>query len=222
MGLSAGFLGVFQSTLPRRERHNARFAAARRRAISIHAPAKGATCWAYYRRGWAKIFQSTLPRRERPRLYRNQRLVIVFQSTLPRRERRGRDGGLRGRAGISIHAPAKGATSASILGGDTMQNFNPRSREGSDRMEDDRFPDTVEISIHAPAKGATVRPAGVCRRRDISIHAPAKGATRPPRRPANLWRFQSTLPRRERHKSVAALQDYAKFQSTLPRRERRR
>ena len=57
-----------------------------------------------------------------------------FQSTLPRRERRcfifhfGKNGG------ISIHAPAKGATA--LLGG---------------RMED------LDISIHAPAKGATFR-----------------------------------------------------------------
>ena len=58
-----------------------------------------------------------------------------------------------------------------------MANFNPRSREGSDR-----FPagssDTQPISIHAPAKGATHGGDGSGLCDTISIHAPAKGATK--------------------------------------------
>ena len=78
------------------------------------------------------------------------------------------------------------------------QNFNPRSREGSDF---DRLADGLpsDISIHAPAKGATLTLGGRGdgeadfnpRSREgsdysqdparseytISIHAPAKGAT---------------------------------------------
>ena len=77
--------------------------------------------------------------------------------------------------GISIHAPAQGAT----------QDFRRPSCSG-------------EISIHAPAQGATrifVRHALAPL---ISIHAPAQGATycrffRRIHRP-----FQSTLPHRER------------------------
>ena len=55
--------------------------------ISIHAPAKGATC-RYCNRGGLNGFQSTLPRRER----------LVSHTTRPIR------------SNISIHAPAKGAT----------------------------------------------------------------------------------------------------------------
>ena len=77
-----------------------------------------------------------------------------FQSTLPRRERRSHQSTKDTSPKISIHAPAKGATSCSI----NMQ-------------------DGCSISIHAPAKGATLDVnaayAGSC----ISIHAPAKGAT---------------------------------------------
>ena len=57
-----------------------------------------------------------------------------------------------------------------------MQDFNPRSREGSDS----RFcsaSKTKLISIHAPAKGATAPMRALGLTTDISIHAPAKGAT---------------------------------------------
>ena len=57
---------------------------------------------------------------------------------------------------ISIHAPAKGATRAIDSPSMLNVNFNPRSREGSDRR---CYNDTAEIviSIHAPAKGATIK-----------------------------------------------------------------
>ena len=77
----------------------------------------------------------------------------------------------------------------------------------------------------------------------ISIHAPAKGATRPVFLPDNavfhfnprsregsdsdssIWvtapyRFQSTLPRRERRHIMPLAASRIGFQSTLPRRER--
>ena len=38
------YSSLFQSTLPRRERHSTRTTTQRKRTISIHAPAKGATC----------------------------------------------------------------------------------------------------------------------------------------------------------------------------------
>ena len=56
------------------------------------------------------------------------------------------------------------------------QNFNPRSRKGSD----DETPTggvIQRISIHAPAKGATIQLYNSYLHQIISIHAPAKGAT---------------------------------------------
>ena len=79
-------------------------------AISIHAPAKGAT--SYNRNDFRMVrFQSTLPRRERQK-YIDCKLLSDD---------------------ISIHAPAKGATifSPAVF---IVKYFNPRSREGSDRM----------------------------------------------------------------------------------------
>ena len=57
-------------------------------------------------------------------------------------------------------------------------NFNPRSREGSDRRSHLILRYITHISIHAPAKGATIRSL-------IEYEW--------------IHRFQSTLPRRERH-----------------------
>ena len=148
----------------------------RRFYISIHAPAKGATCV-----GRLPTIQSANfnPRsREGSDLFLLVSCAVcaVFQSTLPRRERH-------------TAAPSRAAISY----------FNPRSREGSDvdliqRVCDSwKFQSTlprrerlrvrqaagsrVIISIHAPAKGATVQHIVPLSLIDISIHAPAKGAT---------------------------------------------
>ena len=57
-----------------------------------------------------------------------------------------------------------------------MDDFNPRSREGSDQFAG---PEEIRkiISIHAPAKGATAEEFIKEFQKAISIHAPAKGAT---------------------------------------------
>ncbi len=148
-------------------------------------------------------FQSTLPRRERPHSLPRCRWRLRFQSTLPRRERRNNQaGGTQGayfnprsregsdkcgrknpgKKGISIHAPAKGAT-----GDEAVTNG------------------FCDISIHAPAKGATY--VRQCQRPffPISIHAPAKGATGCGSSYSSGWFiFQSTLPRRERQSLIVS------------------
>ena len=123
-------------------------------AISIHAPARGATYLCLSAASPAR-FQSTLPHGERPMTYGHSSVPAQFQSTLPHGERRtaahwatqprfdfnprsrtGSDGRARwrGRAGkdISIHAPARGATTPVLM-----------------------YCITILISIHAPARGAT-------------------------------------------------------------------
>ena len=187
----------FQSTLPRRERLCHSCHSAKTMAISIHAPAKGAT--------GAQEEKAMQDRNFNPR------------------SREGSDGANYGgfdNDNISIHAPAKGATSSSCLGVTLGVDFNPRSREGSDLTTHSTNPITRPISIHAPAKGATQVWTGciykevfqsTLPRRErqvdikskiraewISIHAPAKGATATRPMPPSLLRFQSTLPRRER------------------------
>ena len=168
--------------------------------------------------------------------------IIEFQSTLPRRERPLACVCLWRREGISIHAPAKGATETSGKGKGRSQDFNPRSREGSDLLPHPASMSSA-ISIHAPAKGATAKALMKQEPNAISIHAPAKGATlqrsersirqwdfNPRSREGNdtgilqliknIIEFQSTLPRRERPWAASTSFTFRAFQSTLPRRER--
>ena len=85
------------------------------------------------------------------------RLHEQFQSTLPRGERRCRKSGTRQAMGISIHAPARGATVKCLLIIRLAVYFNPRSREGSDPIRPSVSGKQCWISIHAPARGATCR-----------------------------------------------------------------
>ena len=181
--------------------------------VSIHAPAWGATATGVGRCKPA-AFQSTRPRgarhfcralnragrrfNPRARVGRDSRrsipcAVIVFQSTRPRGARRAASAALHA-DGVSIHAPAWGATRA------------------------DAWTDTwLSVSIHAPAWGATAawnaaedaawfqstRPRGARHRRSrqavevaVSIHAPAWGATRDSAMEViTMTEFQSTRPR---------------------------
>ena len=77
-----------------------------------------------------------------------------FQSTLPQRERPGQTCQHGAGVFISIHAPAKGATTIHLRGVNILV-----------------------ISIHAPVKGATSMVYEYPPIFSISIHAPVKGAT---------------------------------------------
>ena len=144
---------IFQSTLPREERHSAVKSTSCPMLISIHAPTRGATnllCFLF-----AKMrFQSTLPREERRSKTSIGYTPFLFQSTLPREERLTTPQDNDEEQVISIHAPTRGATLCSQDGCSPFLYFNPRSHERSD------FPHAAErlmlsISIHAPTRGAT-------------------------------------------------------------------
>ena len=146
--------------------------------------------------------------------------------------------------GISIHAPAKGATtfkvdtSVPVVFQSTLPrrerpglgrrrlwlgNFNPRSREGSDILADALGILTVTISIHAPAKGATLSAVLNGRRNFYFNPRSREGSDFSSLRQRFLsLPFQSTLPRRERQLINTGQKQLDLFQSTLPRRERRR
>ncbi len=166
-------------------------------------------------------------------------MKTLFQSTLPRRERR-----------------------CSARLGKIHRNFNPRSREGSDLPEPFKLIHHLRISIHAPAKGATQTisyPGNFNPRsregsdeherlycsgnRNFNPRSREGSDSKVNASVADMRRFQSTLPRRERHVRIFPLSflggisihapakgatwhtdkinDKIKFQSTLPRRERR-
>ena len=122
--------------------------------VSIHAPARGATMSMEFIRMAVMVFQSTLPRGER---LPPQQSTTTIGSFNPR-SRAGSDRMAEERSsvlpGVSIHAPARGATQKSTKAGllyivfqSTLPRgerpsslprstkdgcFNPRSRAGSD------------------------------------------------------------------------------------------
>ena len=121
-----------------------------------------------------------------------------FQSTLPRGERRLFYREQNSHKEVSIHAPTRGAT------------FFSGSGTG-------RF----LVSIHAPTRGATTCMDILYSVWPVSIHAPTRGATCVAGAALFYTRFQSTLPRGERHTGYIFTSNTPGFQSTLPRGERR-
>ena len=141
--------------------------------ISIRAPARGATQTAL-KFFSTNLFQSALPRGER--LYRKISIYkcTLFQSALPRGER---------------HIRAQDLTGSN--------DFNPRSREGSDPKGRGTYRRGY-ISIRAPARGATENLPKEPENTAISIRAPARGATCYVHFFPVIRQFQSALPRGER------------------------
>ena len=135
------------------------------------------------------MFQSTRPRGARQTLIMLGADKYVFQSTRPRGARQPRRE-RKDSSSVSIHAPARGATPASI------QIWRKH------------------VSIHAPARGATYCvPISVTTR--VSIHAPARGATY-----STLMRFRRCRfnPRaRAGRDMMRHLLFMCMFQSTRPR-----
>ena len=146
--------GVFQSTLPRGERRRRFWWSGGRHPRFNPRSRAGSDAAAAAGRGELGLFQSTLPRGERPSTMAMAPAYSMFQSTLPRGERRSRSQRIGVVGGVSIHAPARGAT-------------NPMRWS----------PAIHRVSIHAPARGATALHHGDDRLRHVSIHAPARGAT---------------------------------------------
>ena len=67
------------------------------------------------------------------------------------------------------------------------------------------------ISIHAPTRGATDTPPKREKTFSISIHAPTRGATLLLLHPFHKYKFQSTLPRGERHMKYIKEKTYKDF-----------
>ena len=165
---------LFQSTRPRGARLDRPDGELHTAGVSIHAPARGATDSGRQLTDEIR-FQSTRPRGARPATFQNYNVLKKFQSTRPRgarrdcanhaadlasfnpRAREGRDQARfqhRRANDVSIHAPARGATSRAKV----KQNRSC-------------------VSIHAPARGATERQLPKPAPDTVSIHAPARGAT---------------------------------------------
>ena len=145
---------------------------------------------------------------------------------------------------ISIHAPARGATSGDGAARRAGSDFNPRSREGSDDGNekkiavDDLFQSTLPRGERRSVRLRREHPychfnprsregsdnifnltfIGTCNFNPRSREGSDEVFL-------SHWlfinSFQSTLPRGERRESTSGMDQHRKFQSTLPRGERR-
>ena len=78
---------------------------------------------------------------------------------------------------ISIHAPAKGATTTFTDWMNGVYNFNPRSRKGSDAITVKILYVVIAFQSTLPQRERRESVNAARLPRVISIHAPAKGAT---------------------------------------------
>ena len=123
--------------------------------VSIHAPARGATKHGYKSRSCWK-FQFTRPRGARRLSITSFSGASLFQFTRPRGARHV-EGSTRLLGGVSIHAPAWGATDVASSGMDRPQFQFTRPR-GARRGRRSASMRRLPVSIHAPAWGATRLP----------------------------------------------------------------
>ena len=167
----------FQSTPPRRGRPANLREADALRDVSIHAPAKGATCLRTMHAASCSCFNPRPREGGDAAMLGNGGARLLFQSTPPR----------RGRRVSSIRLGCRD---------DMFQSTPPRRGR---RVVRGRHRGCKRVSIHAPAKGATGSRSSGFSYGGVSIHAPAKGATWCSRRHRALQAgFQSTPPRRGR------------------------
>ena len=123
---------IFQSTLPQGERLEAGANEVPEPKISIHAPARGATFNAEMVRAILDDFNPRSRKGSDGGISYHCKSKGEFQSTLPQGERRHRTCSNSIFRLISIHAPARGATFNAEMVRAILDDFNPRSRKGSD------------------------------------------------------------------------------------------
>ncbi len=98
---------------------------------------------------------------------------------------------------VSIHAPARGATTAHRGLREGEGSFNPRAREGRDLVSGVAAGAGAVVSIHAPARGATASPPPASRSHRYRFNPRAREGRDPRcgRLRARRQQFQSTRPR---------------------------
>ena len=125
---------IFQSTHPRGVRlHKGRTMFLRRRYFNPRTR-EGCDHQERDREDYIEEFQSTHPRGVRRIICPNGRKSNGFQSTHPRGVRHRSECRFRYGYGISIHAPARGATEGQRGRDPATEDFNPRTREGCDEV----------------------------------------------------------------------------------------
>ena len=130
-----------------------------------------------YSSGTPKSFRSTPPRGERRSALSAQMPLKGVSIHAPARGATSSIKRAKSSWPVSIHAPARGATRRPAPRRSAPGGFDPRPRAGSDNGAPVDWR-VREVSIHAPARGATLRQEHMQTGYRVSIHAPARGATR--------------------------------------------
>ena len=152
------------------------------REVSIHAPARGATPYSPTQVSPPRQFQSTPPRGGRhsraayagPFIY----LYILTKVSIHAPARGATSHQAEGRPpmAVSIHAPARGATATAATTSSICISFNPRPRAGGDFFNYFFFVFCLSFNPRPRAGGDDIHtPIRGCSA--VSIHAPARGAT---------------------------------------------
>ena len=193
------YVDGFQSTPPREGRRHGDGVVEAPYAVSIHAPARGATStWSTSAPGWS-TFQSTPLREGRQAVLKLMLTKREFQST-PLSE---------GRPGLSLPSGGPFAFQSTPL------------REGRP-AEGESGPERLQVSIHAPARGATTRSSSVSpSHRSFNPRPCARGDSFRGAHMTCINQFQSTPLREGRLWDCATGAVDLEFQST-PLREGRR
>ena len=131
--ISSLTVAMFQSTRPRGARRRWRRSSRGLTPVSIHAPARGATCT----RGLGPHTRAGFnPRARAGRDDLASFLIAVADASFNPRARAGRDptreADAQGHPDVSIHAPARGATPSRGGFPRSSRCFNPRARAGRD------------------------------------------------------------------------------------------
>ena len=123
--------------------------------ISIHAPCTGSDATAARKPGLHTNFNPRSLHGERRCSGAGSIQNSLFQSTLPARGATGSPGGMRGRGGISIHAPCTGSDLCRLSCLLKLLNFNPRSLHGERPATDAATLGALLFQSTLPARGAT-------------------------------------------------------------------
>ena len=185
---------MFLPTRPRGARPDAVIDNLAIAAVSIHAPAWGAT------EPETTVMRPTSCFYPRARVGRDhsaqsrQALRLQFLSTRPRGARPRRDGGTTWKLEFLSTRP-RGARQATRRPSGPPPSFLSTRPRGARRQRVNRHAPAGTVSIHAPAWGATCGRWMEGQTVPVSIHAPAWGATS--RSSSSCWavKFLSTRPR---------------------------
>ena len=175
---NAGAYSLFQFTPLREGRRQAGAAIVGGLTISIHAPARGATAKGRARATPSPNFNSRPCERGDCKVGRREICLLHFNSRPCERGDKVLAIIKTSQKLISIHAPARGATTLGRCSASKPSDFNSRPCERGDRRPAYKNQQWTDFNSRPCERGDQKRRKRM-NRNSISIHAPARGVTSP-------------------------------------------